>query len=186
MKDAEIIALYWRRDERAISETDAAHGGYCRALAARLLASRADADECVNDTWLRAWNAMPPEWPEFLRAFLAKICRRLACDRLRRAHAQKRGGGAAELALDELAECIPAPGEPEASLLVRELRGDINRFLSALDERERDIFLRRYFYCEEPAEIAIRYGLRRGNVNTILCRTRAKLRAFLEDGGWSV
>ena len=179
MTDTEIIALYWRRDERAISETDAAHGGYCRALASRLLASRDDGEECVNDTWLRAWNTMPPEWPEFLRAFLAKITRRLACDRLRRARAQKRGGGAAELALEELAECIPAPGGPEQSLMARELRLDINRFLASLGERERDVFLRRYFYCDEPAEIALRYGLRRGNVNTILCRTRAKLRCAL-------
>ena len=184
MDDAGIIALYWARDEAAIAESDAAYGGWCRAVAGRLLADRRDCDECVNDTWLRAWGAMPPHWPECLRAFFAKITRRLALDRLRGANAAKRGSGEAAAAIEELAACLPSGEDVEELAVTDAMREAVDRFLASLGERERDIFLRRYFFCDTPAEIARRYALRRGNVNVILSRTRAALRAFLESEGW--
>ena len=106
MEDSGIIALYWQRDQRAISETDSKYGLFCRSLAQRILSSREDAEECVNDTWHRAWNTMPPERPRSLRAYLARIARNLSIDRWRKQSAQKRGGKEMIFALDELGECM--------------------------------------------------------------------------------
>lgn len=186
MTDSEIIALYWRRDESAIAATDAAYGGYCYCVAERILSSREDSEECVNDTWYRTWESIPPQKPNCLRAFLAKITRHLALDRYRLGMAQKRGGGEVALALDELAECVPAKGSPEESLLAGELEALINRFLASLPERERSVFLRRYFYVEPLKDIAGRYGLSLSNAKAILSRTRRKLRAFLKQEGYGL
>ena len=113
MEDARIVELYWERDEAAIAESSAKYGGYCYQIAFRILALREDAEECVNDTWLHAWNAMPPQRPSILSAFFGKLARNLSLDRWRRNRAAKRGGSQVELALHELGDCLPAPGGPE-------------------------------------------------------------------------
>ena len=140
MEDSAIIDLYWAREERALSETDAKYGGYCRSIAHNILKNREDSEECVSDTWLHAWNAMPPQRPSILSSFLGRITRNLSFDRCRRQNAEKRGGGSLPLALDELSECVPAPGRVEQALEARELAEAIDRFLRTLPERECSIF----------------------------------------------
>ena len=175
MEDSAIIDLYWAREERALSETDTKYGGYCRSIAHNILKNREDSEECVSDTWLHTWNAIPPTRPGCLRAFLGRITRNLSFTRWEAARAQKRGGGQTELllselsdclpggerpnaekrgggslplALDELSECVPAPGRVEQALEARELAEAIDRFLRTLPERECSIFLRRYWYVD--------------------------------------
>lgn len=180
MDDAAIIELYWARSERAIERTQEKYGARCRATAWNILRSHADSEECVNDTWLRAWDAMPPEWPEKLGAFLGRITRNLALDRLKKRESQKRGGGRFELALSELAECLPSGGDPADELALREL---LDRFLASLSEDARVIFLRRYWYMLSVEEIARGLGASRSKVKSSLMRSREKLRAMLEKEG---
>ena len=184
MGDAEIIALYWNRDETAIRESQRAYGAYCGALAYRILASREDAEECVSDTWLRAWNAIPPHKPARLRQFFGKITRNLAFNRSREAAAEKRGGGILPLVLDELAEVVPDGGSAEDRVLASELGGAVNRFLLTLPRRDRGIFVRRYYFVEEIGAIARRYAMRPGSVSVVLTRVRQKLRQYLEQEGY--
>lgn len=183
MRDTEILDLYWTRDERAIVRTQEAYGKYCYSIAWRILNDREDSDECVNDTWMRAWNAIPPKRPERLNLFLGKITRNLALDRWKGQRTMKRGGGETELTLDELAECVPAAHSTEEIVEAEELQRLINDFLYTLPERERNVFLRRYWYVEEHEAIARRYGMRLNTVKTSLFRTRSKLKAFLEKEG---
>ena len=147
MNDAGIVDLYWQRSERAIPETENAYGPYCHTVAYNLLRNAEDAEESVNDTWLAAWNAMPPERPNSLKAFLGRITRNISVTRLRRSGSQKRGGGEASLAIDELSECLPGGSDPARTAEKRELLRSIDAFLSLLPERERVIFLGRYFYA---------------------------------------
>lgn len=185
MTDARIIELYWERSERAIEETDRKYGPYCRSIAFNVLRSHEDAEESVNDTYLRAWNAMPPEKPNILSAFLGKICRRLSIDRWRRGRAEKRGGGEMELALEELEYCVPAgKGDPAEELELRELQRLYDRFISALPTTERRVFLCRYWYMDSVADIARRFDFSEAKVTSMLHRTREKFRAVLEKEGW--
>lgn len=183
MKDAEILELYWDREEQAIYETQKAYGSYCYSIAWNILYSREDSDECVNDTWLRAWNAIPPKRPGRLSLFLGTITRNLSLDRWKEKHAMKRGNGEMELALDELAECVPGANDTQAAVEAAELEGMLNAFLRTLPERECNIFLRRYWYVEEYSHIARRYNMKLNTVKTSLFRTRAKLREYLEREG---
>ena len=183
MEDSAIIDLYWAREERALSETDTKYGGYCRSIAHNILRNREDTEECVSDTWLNAWNAMPPKRPSVLSAFLGKITRNLAFDRWKAAHAEKRGGGSLPLALDELDECIAAKGGVEAAFDEKELSHAIDAFLRTLPERECSIFLRRYWYVDSVQDIAARYALRENTAKSILFRTREKLRRYLAGEG---
>lgn len=184
MNDADIIALYWGRDEQALRETNAKYGPYCYAVAQNILFCREDSEECVSDTWLRCWNAIPPRRPADLRFFLAKITRNLSFDRFKAKHAARRGGGETPLVLDELARCIPAASSREYTDL--ELRDSIGRFLHSLPARECGIFLRRYFFTESVAAIAARYRITESNVLVILSRTRKKLRTHLESEGHTI
>ena len=183
MEDSKIIELYFARNEAAIAETDKKYGPYCHAIAYRILQNLPDSEECVNDTWLRAWNAMPPQKPRVLRQFLAKITRNLSLDRWRGVHAEKRGGVEAALALEELSECISTDGDPASQLELEELKNAIAAFLQIVPGRDRDIFLRRYFYLEKPEQIAKAYLLKKANVRLILSRTRQKLRDYLTEEG---
>lgn len=178
MEDAKIIDLYFGRDETAIEETDRKYGTYCRGVAWNILQSAEDSEECVNDTWLRAWNAMPPQRPGVLRQFLAKITRNLSLDRFRASHAQKRGSGEVPLALEELKECVGA-GDPATDAERKLLEALIGQFLQRLSPRDRNVFLRRYFYMESHKDIAARYGMKEANVRLCLSRTRQKLRDYL-------
>ena len=186
MEDDRIIGLYWARDNDAITQSERKYGAYCHAIAFRILSDRQDSEECVNDTWLGAWNAIPPHRPLDLRAFLGKITRRLACSRYRAAHAGKRGGGELPLALEELTGCIPST--PSAAQMVEdaELERLIDRFLHTLPERDCSLFLRRYWYVESTADIAARFHLPQNTVKTRLFRIRQKLKAYLEKEGISV
>lgn len=185
MEDAQIIDLYFDRNENAIKETDIKYGTYCHGIAMNILHSPEDSKECVNDTWLRAWNSMPPQRPKFLRQFLAKITRYLSFDRYRWHHAQKRGSGEMTLALEELHNCVGG-GDPATEAELEVLKDRINVFLLSLPARDRGIFLRRYFYVEEISAISRRYQMREANVRLILSRTRQKLRSYLEKEGFEV
>ena len=183
MEDTKIIDLYWQRSDRAIPETDRKYGSYCHAVAYNICHDREDAEECVNDTYLRAWNSMPDERPSMLRAFLGTISRNLALDRYRRVSRNKRGGGEVELALAELDECVPSLLTVERQILVRELSEAIDSFLSALSETDRTVFVSRYWYLASVAEISERLGCSQGKVKMMLHRTRERLRNFLKEEG---
>ena len=184
MEDGQIIALYWQKSADAITETNSKYGVYCFAIADNILHSKEDAEECVNDTWLNAWNAMPPHRPRRLKLFLAKITRNLAFNRFHARTAQKRGGGEMELVLDELAECIANESDMESAYEARELGQSINAFVRALPVREGNVFVRRYFFTDSVAAIAKRYGLTENNVMVILSRTRKKLKTQLIKEGY--
>lgn len=180
MEDLQIIDLYWQRDKSAINESRNKYGGYCTAIANNILHSAEDTEECVNDTWFRAWNTMPPERPGRLAVFLGKITRNLAIDRYRRDRSQKYGGGQASLCLDELEECIGEDSPVEDRFVLKEL---LNSFLLSLPEKNKDIFLLRYWYMMPIAEIAKRQGLSEGAVKMTLQRVRSKLKEQLEKEG---
>lgn len=186
MEDQRIIALYLERNEKAVEETGRKYGAYCHSLAYGILNSDPDAEEVVNDTWLRAWNSIPPQKPVVLKAFLAKITRNLALNRNRNQAAQKRGGGEVDLALEELKECVPSREGVQDALEGRELARVIQEFLMTQNRRDRSIFVRRYFSAEPMERIARRYSLTEVNVRKILSRIRAKLREYLTKEGYTV
>ena len=186
MEDREILALFNARDEDALRRTSEQYGAYCRAVAANVLGSPEDAEECFSDALLRAWNAIPPAAPDDLRAYLAKLTRGLAIDRLRAAGAAKRGGGEAPLVLDELAECVSGAADAESEVLARALGEAVDRFLRRQSARDRALFLRRYFHAESHAEIARRFGMRPNSVAAALSRLRRRLRADLEKEGFTL
>ena len=186
LEDSKIIDLYWARKEQALAETDAKYGNYCRTIARNILRNFEDTEECVSDTWLHAWNSMPPQRPGILSAFLGRITRNLSFDRCKYRQADKRGGGALPLALDELGECIPASGRVEHELEQKELAAAIDRFLRTLPEKDCNLFLRRYWYVDSISVIADRYGMKENTVKSILFRTREKLRKFLGEEGIAV
>lgn len=183
MDEKQIIDLYWARSERAIDETARKYGKFCHCIAYNILAKHQDSEECVNDTYLNAWNAIPPKRPNKLSAFLGKITRNLALKTYERYTAEKRGGGQVVLALEELAECIPDPNTVERMVDNRILADKLNVFLSQLPGEARRIFLRRYWNLNTVREIAEVYGISESKVKMSLMRTRGKLRSFLEQEG---
>lgn len=184
--DSEIVALYHARDERAIEQTAQKYGDYCFTVAENILRNVQDAEECVNDTWLRTWNSIPPERPGSLKYYLAKITRNLSINRWRERHSEKRGGGEVTLALGEMEEFLADTREVQNEAERAAFTDCLNRFLRGLSARECGIFLRRYFYVDTTREIARRYGMKEANVLLILSRTRAKLRVYLEKEGYTV
>lgn len=183
MEDEAIIELYWQRSEDAIVQTDRKYGRYCRTIAYNILADDADCDECLNDTYLKAWNIIPPQRPRLLSALLAKITRNLALDRRKYNRAEKRGGGQVPLALEELSECIPGGRGGEEAIENRELTALLNRFLLSLPQRSREIFVLRYWYLCSVQQIAERMGLGQSNVKMTLFRARQQLKTLLEKEG---
>lgn len=186
MEDYQIIELYFQRSDMAISETDAKYGKYCYAVATNILGDARDSEECVNDTWLKAWNSMPPQRPNYLRMFLARITRNLAIDIFRGKKRQKRGRGEYDLALEELGDVIHDSSNIEEQVEARELEQCIHAFVEKLPERDCNVFLRRYFYFEAVSDIAKRYGIRESHVHGILSRVRGKLREHLQAQGYDV
>ncbi len=186
MRDDDIIDLYWARKEDAIIQTAQCYGNYCYSIAFHILHDKEDSDECVNDTWLRAWNAIPPSRPNRLSLFLGTITRNLSFDRWKARNTLKRGRGCMELALDELMECVPSGNSTEEAVEALELERLINAFLHTLPEKECNVFLRRYWYVEEYSEIAKKYHMNLNTVKTSLFRTRAKLRDYLQREGVTV
>ena len=186
MEDAQIVKLYWERNPEAIARSREKYGIYCFSLADRIVNSREDAEECVNDTWLHAWNAMPPQRPSILSAFFGKLARNLSLDRWRRNRAAKRGGSQVELALHELGDCLPAPGGPEQALDEKETGRVISQFLRSQPELDRALFIRRYWHLESIAALAQSFHLRESQVKSRLFRTRQRLKAALEQEGIAV
>ncbi len=184
MEDAHIIDLYFRRSEQAIAETAAKYGAYCRTIAYNVLRSDWDAEESVNDTYLAAWDAMPPQQPNILSLFLGKITRRLSIDRYRRIHAEKRGGYDKTLPLEELAECASEEKGVEQTVELRELSRTVREFVAKLPKKERNVFLCRYFYFADIEEIAEKFCMPVGTVKSLLSRTRGKLREQLIKEGY--
>lgn len=183
MEDREILDLYFRRDEDAIVCTREKYGGYCHRIALNILSLREDAEESVSDTWLRAWNTIPPARPDPMRAFLGRITRNLALSRWRKSRAQKRGGSEVELCFDELSDCLPGGAEPERIIEAKALADAVNAFLSTLKPRERSVFLARYWFFASVREIAERTGKSESAVKSSLFRTRQKLYDHLRKEG---
>ena len=184
MEDREIIALFWARSQEAIRETARKYGAYCGAIIRRVLGDGRDAEECLNDTWLGAWNAMPPQRPNRLNVFLGRIARNTALDRWSYNHAQRRGSGF-EAVLEELAECVG--GTPlEETLEARQLGEAISAYLDAVSPTARQVFLRRYWYCDTIPEIADAAGFTRSKVTSLLHRTRKGLRTYLLEEGYDL
>lgn len=184
MEDEKIVALYWDRQEQAIDETRVKYGSYCRRIALSILSDEQDALECENDTYLAAWNAIPPHRPKVLSTFLGKLTRRISLDRLKTRHAQKRGGDIPPLSFDELAQCIPDGRSLSDTLETKELAGSISAFLRTIPLRDRQVFVRRYWFCDSIAEIAAQSGWSESKVKMNLLRTREKLRQFLRKEGF--
>ena len=184
MEDREIIALYFSRAESAIAETAKKYGGYCRAIAQRILKSPEDAEECLSDTWLGAWNAIPPQAPNCLRLFLGRITRNLALDRYAYRRAEKRNSDF-DAVLEELSECVGG-GSAEADFDAALLGEAISRYLAACKREQRQVFLRRYWYGDSIQEIAKEFSFTQSKVKSMLHRTRQGLRAFLREEGVSL
>lgn len=186
MEDREIIALYWARSEHAIEQTAENYGRYCMTIARNILGSREDSEECVNDTWLGAWNSLPPHKPQVLSTFLGKITRNLALNRYAWNRADKRGGGEVPQALEELRECLPSRVTVEQQVEDAALEDLLNRFLDTLSDNSRRIFLKRYWYLCPVKQIAGELGCGESRIKMSLLRTRKALKTFLEQEGVSL
>lgn len=187
IEDEKIVELFWQRSEKALSKTRRKYARYCYAIAFRILHSGEDAEECVNDTLLRVWNAIPPARPNMLRIFLGKITRNLSLNYLDKMNAQKRGGGEAELLLSELGECIPSgDGSPENLIDEQYTLDVINRFLQETSASKRKVFVRRYWYGSSIKEIGEDFGFSESKISTILFRMRRNLKNTLEKEGVSI
>ena len=182
MEDAAIVELYWARDEDALRQTQIKYGSLLTGISASLTGTRSDAEECVNDAYLAAWNAIPPARPEKLGPFLSKIVRRLSVSRYRASHAEKRGGFAIE---EELTDAIPAPcgSSVEQELENGMLKETLDGFLAELSEKNRAVFVLRYFYGRSIAEISVQTGIGESSVKVTLMRLRERLRKLLEKEG---
>jgi len=183
MDDAKIVDLYWSRSEQAIKETELKYGKYCRKISYNILADTADAEECVNDTYLKAWNSMPTNRPSRLAPYLGKLTRWLSLNRLRDQNSLKRGNGELPLVLDELAETLDSGFDTEKELEIKELNRAIRHMLDGLEKVERDVFLSRYWYAASIKEIAERFDFSESKVKTMLYRTRNKLLRQLQEEG---
>lgn len=184
MDDKGIVQLYWSRDEEAIQATDEKYGRYCKSIAKNILNSDEDAEECVNDTYLNAWNAIPPHRPARLSAFLGRLTRNLSFNRYKRDRAEKRGGGEFTLTLEELADCVSGRDDMDGVIDRRELSMAINTFVKHLPAEKRKLFVCRYWYADPVARIAADCGKQPGSVSKTLERTRKQLKAYLTERGF--
>ena len=183
MDDKSIIELFWKRDEKAIEETDAKYGKYIYTVSYNILRNKEDTEECRNDTYLDTWHSIPPAFPSVFSAFLAAIARRISIDMLRHRTAAKRGGGETEISINELDECIPSEKSISDEIENEIIAKKISDFLSSLPAEECDVFMRRYWYFDTIDEICTAYGFSKSKVKTMLMRTRRKLRSHLEQEG---
>lgn len=184
MEDSRIVALYWQRQEQALEETEKKYGPYCAQVARRILPDDRDVEECVSDTYRAAWDSIPPHRPQNLATYLAKLTRRTAMKIWRTVDAQKRGGGEMALSLEELGQCIPDNSRVDDELNAKELTQLLNQFLLGLSLEERRVFIRRYFHNCSIGEICQQYRMSKSKAETMLHRTRKKLRERLEKEGY--
>lgn len=180
MEDAHIVDLYWERSEKAIEETSGKYGSYCYSIAYNILSNAEDADESVNDTYLRAWNSMPPHRPAILPTFLGKITRRVSIDKWRERTAERRGNGEIMLVLDELSDCVPSGQNVEHEIEATELVKVINDFVMSLPPMDRRVFICRYWYLDPISVISQQFGFSQSKVKMILHRQRQRLLSHLE------
>ena len=184
MEDSAIVDLYWQRDHQAIRETEQKYGAYCHRVAYSICGNEQDAEECVNDTWLGAWNAIPDQRPRLLSAFLGCLTRNAAIGRYRQMHRQKRGGGETAVALDELSQCLADGSDLEEEFRRRELARLVGAFVARQKETEQLVFTARYYYLTPVSEIAAQLGLSESKVKSMLYRMRGRLRRQLEKEGY--
>ena len=183
MEDSRIIDLFWERSETAIIETTKKYSRYCYSISLNILHNIEDAEECVNDTYLNAWNAIPPKRPNCLATFLGKITRNLSIDKFKKYTAEKRGFGQTEIALSELDEAVPSASSVEQAIDEKELTQTLNRFLESLPKQKRILFVQRYWYLMPIKAIAEQQGKSESQVKSMLFRIRNELKLHLEKDG---
>lgn len=181
MEDKKIVELYWARDEEAITQTSVKYGGMMHATSKSIVGSHEDAEECVNDAYLAAWNSMPENRPTYLGGYMARIIRNISLNRYDRNHAAKRQG--VQVVFEELEGCLTDYNTPEEEYEQGCLKEVLDNFLESLDEQKRVIFLRRYFYTDSIAEIAQRMQMSEGKIKSILFRLRGQLATTLKEAG---
>lgn len=186
MEDEKIVELYWQRSESAIGATEKKYGPYLTKIAYNILANREDSEESVNDTYLHAWNSMPPQKPSLLSAYLAKLTRRASIDIFRRRTRNKRQGSEYALSLEELSDCVSESGSPEEALDVQLLGESINTFLRQQPEQVRNTFIGRYYFLDPVKEVAAYCGMKESAAKSMLYRTRWKLRDYLKEEGFEL
>lgn len=186
MEDSVIVQLYWDRDQRAITETASKYGSYCTSIAKNILGNNEDAKECVNDTYMSAWNSIPPHRPGILSTFLGKITRNISFNRYKHNKAAKRGGNEIVAVLDELSECISGKDNIEQEIEYKELVQSIDSFLDTLSTEKRSIFICRYWYTDSISEIAKQFNMRENTVSMTLNRIRSKLQKYLKERGYNI
>ena len=186
MDDSKIVQLYWDRDEQAIPATSDKYGTYCISIAQNILGNQEDAEECVNDTYMSAWNSMPPHRPKILSVFLGKITRNLSLNRYKQNTAGKRGGGEVPVVLDAIAELVSDTGSVEQEVDRKELVKAIDAFLDRLPTDKRSIFICRYWYFDSVSKIAARFGMTENHVSVTLNRLRVKLHNDLLERGFDL
>lgn len=186
MEDTRIVQLYWIRDQKAISETATKYGNYCTSIAKNILGNNEDAEECVNDTYMNAWNSMPPHRPNMLSTFLGKITRNLSFNKYKHNNAGKRSGNEISAVLDELSECVSGKDDVEQKIEYNELVKGIDSFLDTLSPKKRSIFICRYWYTDSISEIAKQFHMRENTVSMTLHRIRLKLKNYLIERGYEL
>lgn len=179
--DAEIVSLFWQRSEFALQAVSAKYGRICTSIAANILGSTQDAEECVNDTWMKAWETIPPNRPDNLCAYLSKIAKNISLSRLRYSHAKKRGGGQMTSIMSELDECVPGKVNVEKNAEYKIMSSAVNEFLGSLPQEKRDLFVLRYWYCLSVKDISCKTGFTRNYVSVTLLRIRRSLQRFLTE-----
>ena len=186
MEDQKIVELYWSRDEQAIQETDRKYGRYLNKVAYNILADLRDSEESVNDTYLHAWNSMPPQKPGVLSSYLAKITRCVSIDRFRKKNRDKRRPSEYALSLSELEECLSTPDSPEENVELGELTAAIEDFLRQQEETARSLFVGRYYFLDSVREVAAYCGMSESKCKTLLHRTRLGLKEYLRKEGFDL
>ena len=186
MEDENIIRLYWDRDETAIEETSRKYGRYCFSIANNILCSREDSEECVNDTYVKVWDSIPPKRPSIFSAFIGKITRNISLNRYKLNNAEKRGGNEMPLVLDEVREIVSGHPDPEEQAIRDELIAAVNDYLATLSVEKRVMFVRRYWYADDVKSIAERMGTSENNISVSVRRIRNSLRGYLIERGFEL
>lgn len=183
MEDSKIVDLYWERDETAIGETAKKYSRYCHSISFNILQNEEDVEECVNDTYLNAWNAIPPKRPNCLATFLGKITRNLSLDKFKKYSAEKRGNGQVEIALSELDEVLPSVAIVERAIDEKELVKLLDEFLGGLPKQKRIMFVQRYWYLMPIKTMAEQLSMSESKIKSALFRIRNELKSHLEREG---
>ena len=186
MEDCEIIELFFDRNEAALREVSQKYGLYCKTIARNILNNSEDADECVNETYIRAWESIPPKKPTVLRAFLGRITKNLALNRMRSIKTEKRGGGETDLSFDELDDFVSGKYSVEIEAERKEFIAALNRFLDKLPARQRQLFVGRYWGCFNLTQLAEQHGMSQSGVSENIAKTRKQLKKYLLKRGFEL